>query len=79
MRLNARLLNLLAVGAALLTAIAAQTASGTPPFSTVTGSSLDQIDLANLNTHFNLPIFSRRGRGLPLDISLAGDPQAFTA
>src|ERR1700726_2491473 len=47
----------------------AQVATGAPPFSSTTGGSFENIDLANLNVHIAIPIISRAGRGLPLNYS----------
>ena len=49
---------------------AQQLITGIPPFSTTTGGSFDAIDLANLNVHFSIPIFSRPGKGIPFNYSL---------
>jgi RHS repeat-associated protein len=40
----------------------AQVATGTPPFSSVTGGP-DVIDLANLNSHIAIPVLHKPGRG----------------
>jgi len=42
----------------------AQVQTGTPPFSSSGGGPFDAINLANLNAHFTIPVFSRSGRGV---------------
>jgi hypothetical protein len=46
---------------------------GIPPLSTIGGGSFDQTDLANLNVHFSIPVFSRAGRGMPFNYALTYD------
>src|SRR4051794_22815046 len=46
---------------------------GVPPFSSIGGSSFDRINLGNLNTHFEIPIVSKAGRGTPFTFSLSYD------
>lgn len=49
-------------------------ATGIPPFSTVTGGP-DQINLAVLSIHYNFPVFSKTGRGLPFSYAVSwGNP-----
>jgi len=50
----------------------AQVATGAPPFGSFSGSP-DVVDLANLNAHINIPIFSRAGRGTAFTYSLSYD------
>jgi hypothetical protein len=40
----------------------AQVATGTPPFGSF-GGGPDIINLANLNSHINIPVFAKAGRG----------------
>src|SRR5215470_10975215 len=47
-------------------------ATGLPRFSTTT-SGHDQINLGNLNVHWEFPIFSKPGRGLPFRLVLTFD------
>lgn len=54
-------------------AVSAQVATGTPPFGSFTGAQVDTVDLANLNVHFSIPVFSRAGRGLPFFYSMQYD------
>src|SRR5271165_6229695 len=42
---------------------AQQPITGAPPLSSVAGSGFDSVDLANLNVHFSIPVFSRGGKG----------------
>lgn len=41
----------------------AQVVTGAPPFSSVTPSNFDQVNSANLNVMFSVPIVSKPGRG----------------
>jgi len=50
----------------------AQVQTGTPPFGSFAGGP-DVVNLANLNVHLNIPIFSRPGRGLPFNFYLTYD------
>jgi hypothetical protein len=49
-----------------------QVATGTPPFSSVTASSFDVVDNANLDVHFGIPVFSRSGT-MPFSYALTYD------
>lgn len=49
-----------------------QVTTGTPPFRSFSGGP-DIINLGNLNVHYSIPIFSRPGRGIPFNYSLAYD------
>lgn len=64
---------LLAIAFVLPSGVFAQVTTGTPPFSSTSGGSFDTVNLANLNVHFEIPIFSRPGRGLPFHYSLTYD------
>lgn len=46
---------------------------GIPAFSSIGGGSFDQINLGNLNTHFEIPIVNKAGRGAPFTFSLSYD------
>lgn len=48
----------------------AQVTTGVPPFSSLTPSSFDTVDNANLNVNFGIPIFSRAGLGIPFSYVL---------
>ena len=60
--------------ASVLTA-SAQTSpiTGNPPLSSIAGGPFDSIDLANLNVHFSIPVFSRAGKGMPFSYALSYD------
>src|ERR1700693_3076563 len=50
----------------------AQVTTGTPPFGTF-GGGPDVINLANLNSHVNVPILNKAGRGAPFTYNLSYD------
>ena len=50
-----------------------QPATGLPPLGSFSGGGLDTVNLANLNVHFSIPIFSRPGKGIPFSYSLTYD------
>src|SRR5690348_7519622 len=50
----------------------AQVQTGTPPFGTF-GGGPDVINLANLNSHITVPVFSKAGRGIPFNFYLTQD------
>jgi len=56
-----------------------QAATGTPPFGSYGGGPFDVINLGNLNVHFNVPIFSKAGRGFPLSYALSYDSSIWHA
>ena len=58
---------------AATTAVAQQPATGVPPLSTFSGGSFDSVNLANLNVHFTIPVFSKPGKGIPFDYALTYD------
>jgi RHS repeat-associated protein len=60
--------------ASLLTAglASGQVATGAPPFGSFSGGP-DVINLANLNVHISVPVFSKAGRGLPFGSELGYD------
>ena len=64
------LLGIILLGAELSTA---QVQTGTPPFGSSSGGPFDTVDLANLNVHFTIPVFSRAGRGIPFNYNLQYD------
>jgi len=51
----------------------AQSQVGLPPWSSFASDSLTNVNLANLNTHLEVPIRSLPGRGLPLSVVLSTD------
>ena len=66
----------LVFGLALLivsAAVAQQPATGLPPLGTFVSSGFDTIDLANLDVHFEIPVFARPGRGIPFHYNLGYD------
>src|SRR5678815_407923 len=51
----------------------AQLATGTPRFGSFGGGPFDTVDLADLNVHFEIPVVSKAGRGMPFTYSLSYD------
>jgi YD repeat-containing protein len=72
-RLNYALLIVLAVALSCKVASSQVVMPGTPPYSTISGGPVDEINLANLNVHFNIPIFHKPGRGLPFNMDATYD------
>ncbi len=68
------LVSLILLGAKVSTA---QVATGTPPFGSF-GAGPDVINLANLNAHITIPVFSRAGRGTPFTYNLSYDTSIWT-
>ncbi|HTD23757.1 MAG TPA: RHS repeat-associated core domain-containing protein [Terriglobales bacterium] len=64
--------------AAIIPSASAQVATGAPPFSSLGGGPFDAINLANLNVHFSIPVFSRAGRGMPFSYALQYDGSIWT-
>ena len=52
---------------------AQQPITGTPPLASLSGGPFDVINLANLDVHFSIPVFSRPGKGIPFSYNLAYD------
>src|SRR5580658_8609493 len=50
-----------------------QPATGLPPFGSFSGGPFDTVNNANLNVHFEVPVFSRAGRGQSFSYSLGYD------
>jgi len=48
-------------------------ATGIPPFGTFNRDSIDTINVANLNVHFEFPLFTKKGRGLDFYASVVHD------
>jgi RHS repeat-associated protein len=67
-----RSLLLIVVLALTTTFCSAQVQTGTPPFGSF-GGGPDVVNLANLNVHLSVPVFSRPGRGLPFNFYLTYD------
>ena len=55
----------------------AQVQTGTPPFGSF-GGGPDVVNLGNLNVHFNVPVFSRAGRGTSFTYSLGYDTSVWS-
>src|ERR1700689_1317675 len=68
----ARFLSLWGLVLALGSVARAQVVTGTPPFGSFVAGP-DVINLANLNSQINIPIFSKSGRGLSLAFNLTHD------
>jgi RHS repeat-associated protein len=51
----------------------AQVTTGLPPFGSFSGGPLDMVNNANLNVHFEVPIMSKSGRGMPFSYALTYD------
>jgi RHS repeat-associated protein len=67
-----RFLFLVIVLALVPGAASAQVATGTPPFSSLSGGP-DTVNLASLNVHQAFPIFHKPGRGIPFNFDLTHD------
>src|SRR5271169_2214003 len=52
---------------------AQQPVTGTPPLSSIAGGPFDAVNLANLDVHFSIPVFSRPGRGISFFYNLTYD------
>ena len=53
--------------------LVAQVATGTPPFGSFDRGDFDQVNLENLNVHFQIPIIHKAGRGQPFAYDLSYD------
>jgi len=73
MKLTFNILVLLALLSISTEMALAQVATGTPPLGSFGGGQVDTINLANLNAHFNVPVFQKAGRGLPFNFVLTYD------
>ncbi len=58
--------------------VAQQLITGLPQFGSYQSDGFDTINLANLNIHFSVPVFSRAGRGIPFAYSLTYDGLIYT-
>jgi RHS repeat-associated protein len=58
---------------ALLSLMAQQPATGLPPLGSFSSGVFDTVNLANLDVHLSIPIFSRPGKGIPFDYALTYD------
>jgi RHS repeat-associated protein len=56
----------------------AQVQTGTPPFSKIGGGPADEVDLANLNVHLDVPIVNKAGRGISFTYTLGYDNSTWT-
>src|SRR5215469_1210918 len=45
--------------------------AGMPPFGSIDSTAADNIDRANLNTNFSIPIYAGTGRGQGLSVALS--------
>jgi len=63
----------LAVSSAVFTVAQSIPTTGVPPLSSTAGSPFDVVNLANLNSHFAIPVFSRAGKGISFSYSLIYD------
>jgi hypothetical protein len=50
-----------------------QSPTGLPPFGSFSGGTFDTVNNANLDVHFEVPVLSKPGRGLPFYYILAHD------
>jgi RHS repeat-associated protein len=75
--MNRKLIVVLAFFLAALIVAASATAQqptiGIPPLSTVAGGPFDQLNLANLDVHFAIPVFARAGKGMSFLFNLTYD------
>jgi len=72
MRIRAALLSCIVFVLLSAATSRAQVATGFPPFGSFKGAP-DAVDLANLNVHWSIPVFTKAGRGLPFVYALAYD------
>ena len=63
----------LAVSPSVFTVAQSAPTTGIPPLSTTAGSVFDVVNLANLNSHFAIPVFSRPGKGISFSYNLNYD------
>ncbi len=73
MRIRAYVFSLFVAALVLLQPANAQVATGTPPFGSFGGGPFDTVNLANLNTHFAIPVVSKAGRGMPFNYTIVYD------
>ena len=52
---------------------AQQPVTGVPPLSSIASGPFDSVNLANLNVHFSIPVFSRPGKGISFVYNLTYD------
>jgi RHS repeat-associated protein len=62
----------LAIGLSFAIPLSAQVPTGTPTYGSFAGGP-DVVDLANLNAHIDVPVFSKAGRGMPFSYDLIND------
>jgi hypothetical protein len=71
---SARLLCIVLIGLCAVTATSAQNpGTGLYSFSSFDSRGFDSINIGNLNTHFEIPIVSKQGRGINFSYSLVYD------
>jgi len=54
------------------------TIGGSVPFNSYGGGPFDRINLSDLDVHFDIPVFSKAGRGLPFSYMLGYDSLVWT-
>src|ERR1700722_7777817 len=54
-------------------AVAQSLGTGLYPFGSFDSRGFDSINLGNLNTHFEIPVFNKQGRGVPFSYVIAYD------
>ena len=59
-------------------AASAQVATGSSAFGAFGGGPFDTVNLGNLNTHFEIPVFGKAGRGLPFNYALTYDSSVWS-
>jgi len=69
---------LVAVTLLLARPASAQVATGLPPFGSFGGGTFDTVNNANLDVHFQIPVISKAGRGLPFVYALTYDSLIWT-
>ncbi len=62
----------------LLRSALGQVTTGTPPFGSFGGGPFDIVNLGNLNTHFDIPVIQKAGRGAPYTYTLSYDNTVWT-
>jgi RHS repeat-associated protein len=55
-----------------------QVVTGLPPFASLSPSSFDTVNDANLNVFFSIPVVTKAGRGMPFQYSLAYNSSVWT-
>lgn len=73
MRTPLRLALLIGLVSLSCASASAQVTTGTPAFGRYATSSVDTIDLGNLNIHIVIPVLQKAGRGVPFDYDITYD------